>query len=464
MASQLLSLLLLLAASSTILPVVSAAPCPPLKSPIPPSQDPWYTAPPSFASAAPGSVLRLRRAPGNLTAIYGSAAAYNILYRTTDSQYKPAWAVTTLFIPATNGTTTTTVRTSTPRRETVDVNKTACTASVSSSTAKLLSYQIPYDSADVDASPSYALYASTVQSANATYGPILSAGWFLNIPDYEGPLASFTAGVMSGHATIDSIRAVVSLLTTSDWLLGLPQCFEDVRYAMWGYSGGALASEWAAELQVQYAPELVFAGAALGGLTPNVTSVLETINGGLAAGLAPSSILGLTSQYPDVQELLLGRLKAAGPYNATGFLSARDMSLAQAEVAFAFHDIGAYFVDGLSDIITGPEVDRIIFSDGIMGYHGVPQMPLFAYKAIQDEISPVADTDKLVGEYCNMGANILYQRNTVGGHTAEATNGFQAALEWLTSVLEGTYAQEYNSTGCTVEQVTVRLNTSPIKF
>jgi hypothetical protein len=111
----------------------------------------------------------------------------------------------------------------------------------------------------------------------------LAKGWFVNVPDYEGPLASFTAGVMSGHATLDSVRATLSLRETLPGL-DLP---EDTRYAMWGYSGGALASEWAAELQVQYAPELNFSGAALGGLTPNVTSVLMAINKSYAAGLAP---------------------------------------------------------------------------------------------------------------------------------------------------------------------------------
>lgn len=36
-----------------------------------------------------------------------------------------------------------------------------------------------------------------------------------------------------------------------------------------------------------------------------------------------------------------------------------------------------------------------------MGYHGVPQMPIFAYKAIGDEVSVIADTDDLVDKYCN---------------------------------------------------------------
>lgn len=215
---------------------------------IPPSKDPWYTAPDNFEHARPGDVLRIRAAPGNLTVIASNCSAtYNILYRTTNSQYQPAWAVTTLFIP----------------KHPVQA---------------LLSYQIPYDSADVDDSPSYSMNAKVPVDVNAS----LSKGWFVSVPDYEGPLASFTAGVMSGHATIDSIRAVFS----KKHEFGLTG---DARYAMWGYSGGSLASEWAAELQVQYAPELSFSGAALGGLTPNVTSVLETINKGPAAGLAPVS-------------------------------------------------------------------------------------------------------------------------------------------------------------------------------
>lgn len=135
----------------------------------------------------------------------------------------------------------------------------------------------------LDASPSYVVYAgSDADNTLADISTGLSQGWSVNLPDYEGPLASFTAGVLSGHATLDSVRAVFNANRLLGW--GLAQ---DARYAMWGYSGGALASEWAAELQVQYAPEMRFSGAALGGLTPNVTSVLYSINGQISVGLAP---------------------------------------------------------------------------------------------------------------------------------------------------------------------------------
>lgn len=229
-------------------------------SPIPPTEDPFYTEPePFYEQLAPGTVITIRAAPGNLTTLVTNCtAAYNILYRTTDSRYAPSWAVTTVFVPT-------------------------------SPVPALLSYQIPYDSASLDASPSFSLYGpDSGTNSIADISTALSSGWIVNVPDYEGPLASFTAGVQSGHATIDSIRAVLSANDQLN-LTGTANGNDSVSYAMWGYSGGALASEWAAELAVQYAPELNFSGAALGGLTPNVTSVLLSINGSIAAGLAPVS-------------------------------------------------------------------------------------------------------------------------------------------------------------------------------
>ncbi|KAB5545811.1 lipase 1 [Coniochaeta sp. 2T2.1] len=392
------------------------------QTPLPPSKDPWYTAPDGFELKPPGAVLRIRSAPGNLTSISGNCSAtYNVLYRTTDSQYNPTWAVTTVFVPV--------------------IRK-----------AALLSYQIPYDSADVNESPSYAMYSGVPLDVNQS----LSKGWFVNVPDYEGPLASFTAGVMSGHATLDSVRATLSL---KDSFL-LPN---ETLSALWGYSGGALASEWALELAVQYAPELNISGAALGGLTPNITSVLQTINRSYAAGLAVSAILGITSQFPPVFEYVTSRLKPSGPDNATTFLAAMNMSLAEAGGAFAFKDISKFFINGFDDLLNNSATRKIILSDGLMGWHGVPASPLFVYKSVGDLISPINDTDKLVSKYCEVGVNILYERNNVGGHSAEATNGRPAAVAWLDAVLNGTYAELYATEGCRTENVSVNITSSPLR-
>lgn len=389
-------------------------------SPIAPSQDPWYTAPNGFANYPPGTVFKVRDAPGLVTAIANVSAAYNILYRTTDSQYHPSWAVTTLLLPSSSNATNGTAR-----------------------TRKFLSYGLPYDSADLDASPSYALYTGGGVFGTGEISTALGRGWAVGVADYEGPLASFTAGVQSGHATLDSVRAVFAC----------PEFhfnFNKTTYALWGYSGGALASEWATELQVQYAPELKFAGAALGGLTPNVSSVLLTINGTLYAGLAPSGILGLASQYPELAKYVEAQLFPTGLYSAAKFNMAKNYTLVQSIGAFAGQDISKYFKDGF-DTLDAPIAQKVINSDGVMGYHGVPQVPIFAYKAIGDDISVIADTDTLVNRYCGVGATINYQRNTVGNHATELNNGRARALAFLDKIFAGTY----NATGCQISNVTV---------
>nr|POF13033.1 lipase a [Quercus suber] len=347
-------------------------------TPLPPSQDPWYSAPANYSRAPPGTIFKIRSAPGVAAEVANTSAAYNILYRTTNSQYKAAWAVTTLLIPATN---------------------------ISCEKNKLLSYQIPYDSADVDASPSYALNSGGGYSGDSDITDALSRGWYVNVPDYEGPLASFTAGVQSGHATLDSVRAVLASKS------GLKR--HGTKIALWGYSGGALASEWGLELQVH-------------------------------------GILGVSSQFPEVFAYLQSQLKTNGTHNATGFNAARNYTLIESIGAFAGQDIGSYFKNGVSTL-SSPLAQKIIDSDGVMGYHGVPQSPLFVYKAIGDDISVVADTDELVARYCDVGATINYQRNTVGNHASESLNGGPRALAFLTKVLGGTY----NATGCMISNVTV---------
>ena len=411
-------------------------------SPFPPSKDPFYTAPPNFEAAAPGSVLRVRAAPDVTKILPNCSAAYNILYRTTDSRYKPTWAVTTLYLPLAspiNGTNT---------MDSPGSSSTNSTNSTSYSPGSyLLSYQTPYDSANVDLSPSYTVYGGGLN----IYGvpALLGRGWYINVPDYEGPNASFTAGVQSGHATLDSVRAVLN----SGFGLS-----PDVKYAMSGYSGGALASEWAAELQVQYAPELSFVGAALGGLTPNSTSVLLSINGGRSAELIPNGILGLASQFPDVEALLISQLKPTGDYNASTFLGLRTGG-ADYYKTFNNQDISRYFINGLATL-SDPVFKRVQNTDGTMGYHGVPQFPLFVYKSTLDEISAIVDTDTLVARYCGVGADILYERNVVGSHTAEFVNGNVRQAEWIAAAFEGRLVEAYGGksgvgSGCTVRDVRV---------
>lgn len=387
-------------------------------TPLPPSRDPFYTAPARFKHASPGDVLRVRIAPGNLASLVTNTfQAYNILFRTTDSHYQPSWAVTTLFIPD------------------LQLNSTG---------GALLSYQFPYNSPNIDESPSFAYYSEPKTSFLLTDVEwALGQGYYVSVPDFEGPKAAFIAGVQEGHATLDSIRAVRSLS------FGLKP---DAKIALSGFSGGSFASEFAAELQVRYAPELQISGVALGALVDNGTRLVDTVNGAPFAGLIPLGLLGLSAEFPEVRTFVLDQLHYSGSFNESTFLSPLNLSIEQVFGEFANQTVYNYFRDG-RDIVYNPVLSKVLNSESVLGSHGVPQAPLFIYKAVHDEVTSIEGMDELVGRYCKYGANILYQRNTVGSHVEEHENGKAAAYRFLQDVLGGKYSHH----GCTVETVTVKV-------
>ena len=57
------------------------------------------------------------------------------------------------------------------------------------------------------------------------------------------------------------------------------------------------------------------------------------------------------------------------------------MDVNEAEITFAGENIGDYFLNSFA-IFEAPEIQTIINRDGIMGYHGVPQMPVFSYMTV----------------------------------------------------------------------------------
>ncbi|KAK4498433.1 hypothetical protein PRZ48_011091 [Zasmidium cellare] len=382
-----------------------------------PSQDAFYTQPANISSYAPGDVISSRSIPTNLNGLLSGGpspsikAAYQYSYRTTDSLGNAIAAVTTLLVP------------------------------YGADPSKLLAYQTAYDSANNDCSPSYAFQAGANTSATSDIIFITAAlnqGWYVLSPDYEGLQAHYTSGLISGYATLDSVRAAFKQTDTS----GLSS---SAKYAMWGYSGGSLASEWAAELQPTYAPELHFEGTALGGLIPNVQDVLSTINGGPFAGLAFSGIFGLSKAYPELANFLDSNLV---PAKKDQFYTIANGCLSQASSQGAFQDLYSYFRTGKASI-SQPVPQSVLAKTGIMGTHGVPSMPLFVYKAVGDEVSPSVDTDNLVKALCSKGASIEYHKDVVGEHITEAVTGSANALAWISDRLDGKAASE----GCSTEVV-----------
>ncbi|KAK3936240.1 lipase 1 precursor [Diplogelasinospora grovesii] len=437
---------------------------------LPPSQDEWYTPPADWEGTAPGAVLRVREHAYPTINIKNTLDTFQVLYRTEDTNGDKSWAVATVFIPVMhagcpgyiyNGTNTT--------NSTNTTGNGWCAHGV-------VSYQVPTDSVSPDAAPSYLL------QAREPYGEMrdmLAKGWFVAVPDYEGPGAAYCAGVQAGHATLDGVRAVLDV----GGRFGLGKGTEEkgVRAALWGYSGGAFATEFAAELATAYSPELMtngsLVGAVVGGPAPNLTTVDMLMNDKDTTGLVVASVMGVTAQQPHARDYLVGRLKTEGARNKTAWMGVEKMSGVDALTAFANQSVYDYFTGGEGDL-WGAVVQGGIDSDAVMGIHGTPgatgnasqvgnkgeggTLPVFFYKAVADEMSPINETDQLVEKYCSRGANILYHRNTIGGHNDELWSGRLRALDFLAAVLDDTPPRNFTiptpAEGCKTENVTVPLD------
>jgi hypothetical protein len=79
-----------------------------------------------------------------------------------------------------------------------------------------------------------------------------------------------------------------------------------------GYSGGALASQWANEVQSTYAPELKFAGVAAGGVPADIEYVARRIDGGVFAGIYIGAAVGLSRAYPETTRPRCSRCRPCG--------------------------------------------------------------------------------------------------------------------------------------------------------
>ncbi|WYZ41024.1 hypothetical protein EsH8_IV_001365 [Colletotrichum jinshuiense] len=291
---------------------------------------------------------------------------------------------------------------------------------------KLLAYQTAYDSANNDCSPSYAFQAganTTTLTDIAMIAAALNNGWYVVSSDYESLTAAYSSGLQAGYATLDSVR--VALSTESTTQTGLSA---KARYAMCGYSGGSIASEWGAELQPTYAPELALQGAALGGLIANTGNVVPVINKGTFAGLAFGAIKGLAAAYPEAAALFESQWISDA--KRSEFLSVAGGCLSQASSGGPGKDLFSYFKDG-SKILQSPVLTSILNSTGLMGTHGVPKMPIYIYKAEFNEISPAADNAAYVSAICAQGAVIEHRRNLVGEHITEDILGAAGTIEWV---------------------------------
>ena len=239
-------------------------------APAPAAPDPFfaYTGAKPLRDYAPGAVLKTRTLPYTLAGLPLPLRVVQVVFRTTDQRGRAVAGVTSIVKPLA-GTTT-----------------------------RVISYQSFYDSLDPEHGPSRAIAGSRARGAMAAHvetvlmSTFLLQGYAILMPDTEGPTADFAAGPEYGQVTLDGVRAALAAPGTG--------IASTAKVGLIGYSGGAIATNWASVLAPSYAPDVNrrLVGAAEGGVLVRPAANLGYVDGSRVwAGVMPMAVVGVSRGF-----------------------------------------------------------------------------------------------------------------------------------------------------------------------
>jgi hypothetical protein len=391
-----------------------------------PETDPFYRyeGGTPLAEIAPGTVLKTRTLPYHVAGIPLPVEAVQLLYRSTGQTGEPTVNVTSVLLP--------------PQRL---------------GPPNVVAYQSFYDSLNPADEPSVAIAGGLTlggaipQVESLLFGPQLLAGNAVAIADTEGQSADFAAGPEYGINTLDGLRAALASSATG---LGSAQ----TEIGLIGYSGGAIATEWAAELAPTYAPDVdsKLVGASFGGVLADPAHNLHYVDGSRQwAGVIPMAVIGvsrafhidLTPYLSEYGKQVYDELQKASIAEVLG----KYPGLTWAQLAkpeYATPESIPLYVETVNQLI--------------MGTGGTPSMPLQIYQGAFGELEGTSgeqpgigegdgvmiagDVRTLAREYCERGVPVSYTQEDLLGHVPTASPWIAAAVPWLTERFAGEAAPQ----------------------
>jgi alpha-beta hydrolase superfamily lysophospholipase len=329
-------------------------------------------------------------------------SATQLLYRTMDRTGEPEATVTTVLVPGDLG----------PGQR-----------------CPLLSYQCAIDAVTSRCFPSYALrrHAQAVGALPQLEFMLISAalaeGWAVSVPDHEGPHGMWGAPYQPGYCVLDGVRAALGFERLR---LSPPAPGSSVPVALWGYSGGGLATAWAAEICADYAPELDIVGAVLGSPVSDLGHAFRRLNGGLFCGSPALVVAALVHSYPELNRVITEHISEAGRVLLHRL---ERMTTAAALARMARKDMGDYLDRPLDEILAMQEL-QYVFDDVKLGT-AVPVPPVLIVQAVHDYMIDVGDIDALADIYAAGGADVTYHRDAFCEHVLLHPLSAPMTLRWL---------------------------------
>ncbi|MFE3257937.1 lipase family protein [Nocardia sp. NPDC059229] len=384
-----------LTALSVALTAAAAAPAladeaPPVAGTVVPERDTFYSAPADLGSYRNGQLVSSREVGARLAV---AVRAWQLAFRTNDSHGNPVLGVTTVLVPVAPWT--------------------------GPGARPAVSEQIAEDSTGTRCAPSYGIATGNLQSGDQITA-MLQKGWAVVVPDFEGPNSAFLAGPQAGHAVLDSVRAVGQFDAAG---LG-----PETPWGLDGFSGGAAASAWAAELQPSYAPELVFVGAAVGGVPANLPVVMRNVDGGMYSGFLMGVTVSYQREFPEsgIGDMLNERGRA-------DTVAAADLCVVDLLIRYPFRRLSE------STAIDPYRADSPLMAALQRNSLGAtaPRMPIYDYHSDADDVVPVGQADDLVSAWRRGGATVVTSRVPTGSHVQEAGRGQAPAQQFLAERFAG---------------------------
>lgn len=368
-----------------------------------------------YADFAPGEIISSRHLPYHAFGFSTPVDVVQIKFRTTDALGNATHGVTSVIKPL------------------VPQN------------GRLISFHSVYDSLDPSHSPSRSIQGDVAlgtiagSAETAVIAGFLANGTTVAMTDIEGQSAHFGAGPEYGTTTLDGLRAALAEPSTG---LGA-----STKIGLMGYSGGAIATNWAAQLAPEYAPDIndKIVGAATGGLLVNALHNIKYVDGSLNwAGLIPMTVVGLTRAY-DID--LDPYLSDYGRRITSKFENA---SISEIYGMYGGVTWASMVKPGYEDPTSIPELVDLINRINL-GEAPAPEVPFFVGQANNGELdgTPVhselgagdgvmvaGDVRSLSKKICDAGNPVHYEEYPLN-HTPSFALWYPAASIWLKERFEG---------------------------
>jgi hypothetical protein len=365
--------------------------------PLLPTTDPFYRWSGSLTHDAPGTILRTRTITFNdvYNGVNVPAKTIELLYVTTDELGCRTDSVVTVFEPL---------------------------GLAASAPTRLFSYQTSYDALGAQCDPSYTLETGT-EGETGFIMSYVSSGYTVVMADYEGEDAAYGVGQLSGYETLDAIRAAET------WL-GVPEISTPV--GMLGYSGGAVATEFASELAPAYAPHLDIVGAAEGGIPVDLFHNLTYIDTPASSwtGQIPSYLDGIARAF-DIRNF--------DKYFTPQGIAITNADQTQCSGTFAGLTTEQLFKPQYQDFDKIPDFVRA-FDHQIMSRSGTPRGPLFIGNGLSDSVGDgvtvTKDVQELAYIYCRRGVPVEFHIYDGQDHSHAGNPFFEQAQAFLAQRFE----------------------------